>query len=91
MCEGVAEVRPLIARWTDGKIITLPEKLLGQDPCGRWSHCGRYIAYVKIPHAGSWQAHSPICIVRLADHATITISPPGWLGHHWDYDWLPPE
>ena len=22
---------------------------------------------------------------------TITVSPPGWIGHHWDYDWLPPE
>ena len=76
---------------TDGKIVTLPEKLLGQDPCGRWSHCGRYIAYVKIPHGGSWKVHSPICIVRIADGATITLSPPGWVGHHWDYDWLPPE
>jgi len=76
---------------TDGKIHTLPKTLLGQDPCGRWSHCGRYIAYVKIPHGGSWRVHSPICIVRIADAATITISPPGWVGHHWDYDWLPPE
>ena len=76
---------------TDGKIHTLPKKLLGQDPCGRWSHCGRYIAYVRIPHGGSWRVHSPICIVRIADAATFTISPPGWLGHHWDYDWLPPE
>jgi hypothetical protein len=75
---------------TDGEIVTLPKELIGQDPCGRWSHCGRYIAYTKIPHAGSWRVHSPICIVRLVDHATITISPPGWLGHHWDYDWLPP-
>jgi hypothetical protein len=82
---------PSLPEGTDGKIITLPEKLLGQDPCGRWSHCGRYLAYVKIPHAGSWRAHSPICIVRLADSATITLSPPGWVGHHWDYDWLPPE
>jgi hypothetical protein len=46
--------------------------------------------YVKIPHAGSWRVHSPICIVRVADGATITLSPPEWLGHHWDYDWLPP-
>ena len=76
---------------TDGQIHTLPKKLLGQDPCGRWSHCGRYIAYIKIPHGGSWRVHSAICIVRLADHATITLTPPGWLGHHWDYDWLPPE
>jgi Tol biopolymer transport system component len=76
---------------TDGKIVTLPAEKLGQDPCGRWSHDGRYIAYVKIPHRGSWKVHSPICIVRLADFETITISPPGWLGHHWDYDWLPPE
>ena len=76
---------------TDGKIHTLPPDSLGQDPCGRWSHCGRYIAYVKIPHGGSWKVHSPICIVRLADAATVTVSPPGWLGHHWDYDWLPPE
>ena len=75
---------------TDGKIVTLPKERLGQDPCGRWSHCGRYIAYVKIPHGGSWKVHSPICIVRVADRATITLSPPGWLGHHWDYDWLPP-
>jgi len=76
---------------TDGKIHTLPRKLLGQDPCGRWSHCGRYIAYVQIPHGGSWRVHSPICIVRIADAATVTISPPGWIGHHWDYDWLPPD
>lgn len=76
---------------TDGKIFTLPKQLLGQDPCGRWSHCGRYIAYVKIPHGGTWRVHSPICIVRIADNATITLSPPGWVGHHWDYDWLPPD
>jgi len=82
---------PSLPGGTDGKFVTLPKEKLGQDPCGRWSHCGRYIAYVKIPHAGSWKVHSPICIVRLADAATITISPPGWLGHHWDYDWLPPE
>jgi hypothetical protein len=63
---------------------------MGQDPCGRWSHCGRYIAYVKIPHTGSWKVHSAICIVRVADGETITLSPPGWVGHHWDYDWLPP-
>ena len=75
---------------TEGKIHTLPKELLGQDPCGRWSHCGRYIAYVKIPHGGSWRVHSPLCIVRIADGATVTISPPDWLGHHWDYDWLPP-
>jgi hypothetical protein len=60
---------------TDGKIVTLPRERIGQDPCGRWSHCGRYIAYVKIPHAGSWRVHSPICIVRVADGATITLSP----------------
>ncbi|MGA2621236.1 MAG: hypothetical protein ABSF26_26735 [Thermoguttaceae bacterium] len=88
---SVRKFDPALPDGTDGKIVTLPEKLLGQDPCGRWSHCGRYIAYVKIPHAGSWTVHSPLCIVRLADQATITISPPGWLGHHWDYDWLPPE
>lgn len=75
---------------TDGKIVTLPKERIGQDPCGRWSHCGRYIAYTKIPHDGSWRVHSPICIVRVADGATITISPSGWVGHHWDYDWLPP-
>ena len=88
---GVRKFDPSRPDGTDGKIITLPEERLGQDPCGRWSHCGRYIAYVKIPHAGSWRAHSPLCIVRVADGATITLSPPGWLGHHWDYDWLPPE
>ena len=75
---------------TDGKIVTLPKDKLGQDPCGRWSHCGRYIAYVQIPHAGSWKVHAPICIVRVADRATLTLSPPGWAGHHWDYDWLAP-
>lgn len=75
---------------TDGKIITLPKELMGHDPCGRWSHCGRYIAYVRIPHGKNWRTHSPLCIVRLADNATITLSPPGWVGHHWDYDWLPP-
>ena len=75
---------------TDGKIVTLPKNELGQDPCGRWSHCGRYIAYVRIPHAGSWKVHAPLCIVRVADGATTTLSPPGWVGHHWDYDWLAP-
>jgi len=88
---AVRRFDPSLPKGTDGKIVTLPEKALGQDPCGRWSHCGRYIAYVKIPHGGSWKVHSPICIVRLADQATVTLSPPGWLGHHWDYDWLPPE
>jgi len=87
---SVRRFDPSRADGTDGKIHTLPKELLGQDPCGRWSHCGRYIAYVKIPHGGSWRVHSPICIVRIADAATITVSPPGWLGHHWDYDWLPP-
>ena len=81
---------PSLPKGTDGEIVTLPKEKLGQDPCGRWSHCGRYIAYVNIPHQGSWKRHSPICIVRLADQATITISPPDWIGHHWDYDWLPP-
>ncbi len=88
---SVRKFDPALPGGTDGKFVTLPKEKLGQDPCGRWSHCGRYIAYVKIPHAGSWKVHSPICIVRLADAETITISPPGWLGHHWDYDWLPPE
>jgi len=88
---SVRKFDPSLPGGTDGKIITLPKEKIGQDPCGRWSHCGRYIAYVKIPHAGSWRVHSPICIVRLADFETITISPPGWQGHHWDYDWLPPE
>lgn len=81
---------PSLPDGTDGKIVTLPKDKLGQDPCGRWSHCGRYIAYVKIPHRGSWRVHSPLCIVRLSDAETITVSPPGWVGHHWDYDWLPP-
>jgi Tol biopolymer transport system component len=88
---AVRRFEPSLPEGTDGKIVTLPEQLIGQDPCGRWSHCGRYIAYVKIPHAGSWRVHSPICIVRLADNAAITLSPPGWLGHHWDYDWLPAD
>ncbi len=74
---------------TDDKIVTLPKEKLGQDPCGRWSHCGRYIAFVKIPHRGSWRVHSPLCIVRVADGAALTLTPPGWVGHHWDYDWLP--
>jgi len=88
---AVRNFDPSLPDGTDGKIVTLPKERLGQDPCGRWSHCGRYIAYVKIPHGGSWRVHSPICIVRVSDAETITISPPGWLGHHWDYDWLPPE
>ena len=87
---SVRAFRPDLPDGTDGKIVTLEKTRIGQDPCGRWSHCGRYIAYVKIPHGGSWRVHSPICIVRLSDQATITVSPPGWLGHHWDYDWLPP-
>jgi hypothetical protein len=88
---AIRQFDPSLPDATDGKIITLPKEALGQDPCGRWSHCGRYIAYVRIPHAGSWAVHSPICIVRVADGATLTLTPPGWLGHHWDYDWLPPE
>jgi Tol biopolymer transport system component len=87
---AVRRFDPSLPDGTDGKIVTLPKEKIGQDPCGRWSHCGRYIAYVKIPAAGSWKVHSPICIVRVADGETITISPPGWVGHHWDYDWLPP-
>jgi len=87
---GLRKFDPALPEGTDGKIVTLPKEKLGQDPCGRWSHCGRYIAYVKIPHRGSWTVHSPICIVRVADGETITLSPPGWVGHHWDYDWLPP-
>jgi Tol biopolymer transport system component len=88
---AIRKFDPSLPDGTDGEVVTLPPERMGQDPCGRWSHCGRYIAYVKIPHAGSWRVHSPICIVRVADGATITLSPPGWLGHHWDYDWLPPE
>ena len=88
---AIRKFDPSLPEGTDGEVVTLPRERMGQDPCGRWSHCGRYIAYVKIPHAGSWRVHSPICIARVADGATITLSPPGWLGHHWDYDWLPPE
>ncbi|NLS94226.1 MAG: hypothetical protein GXX96_18855 [Planctomycetaceae bacterium] len=88
---SVRKFDPTLPDGTDGKIVTLPKEKLGQDPCGRWSHCGRYIAYVRISHNGSWKEHSPICIVRIADGEMITLSPPGWLGHHWDYDWLPPE
>jgi len=88
---AIRKFDPSLPDGTDGEVVTLPSERMGQDPCGRWSHCGRYIAYVKIPHAGSWRVHSPICIVRVTDGATITLSPPGWLGHHWDYDWLPPE
>ena len=87
---GIRKFDPALPEGTDGEIVTLPKELAGQDPCGRWSHCGRYIAFVKIPPGGSWKVHSPLCIVRLADKAAITFSPPGWLGHHWDYDWLPP-
>lgn len=87
---AVRRFDPSLPDGTDGKVVTLPKEKLGQDPCGRWSHCGRYIAYVKIPRSGSWRVHSPICIVRVADGATLTLSPPGWVGHHWDYDWLPP-
>ena len=87
---GIRRFDPSLPEGTDGKIITLPKEKIGQDPCGRWSHCGRYIAYVKISHAGSWKVHSPIRIVRIVDSETIVISPPGWVGHHWDYDWLPP-
>ncbi|MGD0091798.1 MAG: hypothetical protein ABSE73_17930 [Planctomycetota bacterium] len=87
---SVRSFDPALPDATDGKIVTLPKEKLGQDPCGRWSHCGRYIAFVKIPHTGSWRVHSPLCIVRVADGETITLSPPGWVGHHWDYDWLPP-
>ena len=88
---SIRKFDPTLPDGTDGEIVTLPKEKLGQDPCGRWSHCGRYIAYVKISHQGSWREHSPICIVRIADGEMITISPPGWLGHHWDYDWLPPD
>jgi len=88
---AVRRFDPSLADGTDGKIVTLPKEKIGQDPCGRWSHCGRYIAYVNIPANGSWRVHSPLCIVRVADGETMTLSPPGWVGHHWDYDWLPPE
>jgi len=88
---AIRKFDPTLRGGTDGRIVTLPKEALGQDPCGRWSHCGRYIAYVKISHAGSWKVHSPIYIIRVADNERITISPPGWVGHHWDYDWLPPE
>jgi Tol biopolymer transport system component len=88
---AIRRFEPSLPDATDGKVVTLPKEKLGQDPCGRWSHCGRYIAYVRIPEAGSWKVHSPLCIVRVADGATLTLSPPGWVGHHWDYDWLPPE
>jgi len=87
---AVRRFDPALPEGTDGKVVTLPGDRLGQDPCGRWSHCGRYVAYVRIPHKGSWKVHSPLCIVRVADGATVVISPPGWVGHHWDYDWLPP-
>jgi len=87
---AVRRFDPSLPEGTDGKITTLPKEKLGQDPCGRWSHCGRYLAFVRIPHDGSWKVHAPLGIVRLADGATITLSPPGWVGHHWDYDWLPP-
>jgi len=81
---------PSLPNGTEGEIVTLPKEKMGQDPCGRWSHCGRYIAYVRIPHRGSWKVHAPLGIVRVADGATLTLSPAGWVGHHWDYDWLPP-
>lgn len=81
---------PALPDGTDGQVATLPAEKLGQDPCGRWSHCGRYIAFVRIPHLGSWKVHSPLGIVRVVDGAAITLTPPGWVGHHWDYDWLPP-
>jgi Tol biopolymer transport system component len=89
---GIRKFDPSLPGGTDGKIISPPHNadVMGQDPCGRWSHCGRYIAYVKIPSSGSWRVHSPICVLRVADGKTITISPPGWVGHHWDYDWIPP-
>ncbi len=88
---AIRKFDPTLPGGSDGKIITLPKGLLGQDPCGRWSHCGRYIAYVRISHAGSWEVHSPLQIVRVVDGETIMISPPGWVGHHWDYDWLPAD
>ena len=87
---AVRRFEPSLPEGTAGEVVTLPKEKLGQDPCGRWSHCGRYIAYVQIPPKGSWKVHSPICIVRVADGQSITLSPPGWVGHHWDYDWLPP-
>ena len=87
---AIRKFAPSLPEGTAGPIVTLPKELMGQDPCGRWSHCGRYIAFTQIPHGGSWRVHSPICIVRIADHATLTLTPPGWAGHHWDYDWLPP-
>jgi len=88
---SVRRFDPSLPDGTDGKITTLPKEKLGQDPCGRWSHCGRYIAFVRIPHSGTWRVHSPLCIVRVADGETVQISPPGMVGHHWDYDWLPSE
>jgi hypothetical protein len=87
---SIRRFSPSLPTGTEGEIVTLPKEKLGQDPCGRWSHCGRYIAFVRIPHRGSWKVHSPLCIVRVVDGATLTLTPPGWVGHHWDYDWLPP-
>ncbi|MHC4405219.1 MAG: TolB family protein, partial [Planctomycetota bacterium] len=46
---SVRRFDPSLPDGTDGEILTLPKEKLGQDPCGRWSPCGRYIAYVKIP------------------------------------------
>jgi len=83
---AIRKFDPDLPDGTDGKIYDFP---CGSDPCGRWSHCGRYIAYVY--HTGRWKYHDSIYIMRLADKKTIMISPPGWVGFNHDYDWLPPE
>ena len=82
---AIRKFDPTLPDGTDEKIIDLP---CGEDPCGRWSHCGRYIAYVK--HK-AWRVPDSLYIMRIVDKETIMISPEGWVGHHWDYDWLPPE
>ena len=50
-----------------------------EDQEATGSRGGEQAATLSLAELGDW-------LVRKAQ-----VRPPGWLGHHWDYDWLPPE
>lgn len=88
---NIRRFAPELPQGTEGEVKHFGSPLFGQDPCGRWSHDNKYIVYVCIPDGGSWKVHSPIRIVRVSDGESNQLNPPGTVGHHWDYDWLPPK
>ena len=90
---AIRKFDPSLPGGTDGKIISPPPAIrtswvktlvVGGRTVGDISPTLRFLP------AAVGELHSPICILRVADGKTITISPPGWVGHHWDYDWIPP-